>query len=486
MRVKKFTVAVITFLVVNVYFFLVWVTPDLKGTTDFRSHMEDHLGGKRKFAVDERSGAGPRPGAPARTTTTSSLYNVSPISPPPPVSPPGPSAKRIAVPLPGSAKVSRLQTKSARLVRDDDGHPSLERRQAPVQRTDVVIGIMTAHKNRAVRDGNRASFLKLATPGIHKGVTWTYRFILGNIANKTLFDECVEENKKHGDMVFFDFVDSYQNLTLKTSMGIAYFLENYEFGYFVKLDDDSYLQLDLLLDASRSFRKHAFAWGFVGGKMNPDRGEGDKWYVPYSEWPGNRTFVPDYNVMHGPCYVLGYDVCEFVYRRTQEPDYIPIRLEDCNMSLLLVEGGYVPVGDHFFIVGDCTPDGSPEWFSCALSKHWCTPDTMKAQYDVYQKRLQMFPDSPNCIWLQPEATDPQLHAQTRYNNIMHLQSQYHVTYVNGKFVASDSAEARNAPPLELASLLVTGSTPAVPAVQPTPLLSPVGLTGAPNVVGTPL
>lgn len=49
---------------------------------------------------------------------------------------------------------------------------------------------------------------------------WTYKFFLAQTTNTTAYEEAQAENSKHKDIIFCDFMDSYQNVSLKT-MAIA-------------------------------------------------------------------------------------------------------------------------------------------------------------------------------------------------------------------------------------------------------------------------
>ena len=76
-------------------------------------------------------------------------------------------------------------------------------------------------------------------------------FLLGNTATPDhgLEQEIREEEGRHGDVVREDFLDTYQNLTLKTLAGVKWagqFCGQAEFV--MKTDDDMYVNLDNMME----------------------------------------------------------------------------------------------------------------------------------------------------------------------------------------------------------------------------------------------
>merc|ERR1719187_1951591 len=66
-------------------------------------------------------------------------------------------------------------------------------------------------------------------------------FMFGLSSNPVLNAVVRQESKKHQDIIMEDFVDTYNNLTLKTMMGlkwVTYFCGNAQFVY--KVDDDMF------------------------------------------------------------------------------------------------------------------------------------------------------------------------------------------------------------------------------------------------------
>jgi ubiquitin C-terminal hydrolase len=71
------------------------------------------------------------------------------------------------------------------------------------------------------------------------------KFILGK--NKKINNE--EEIKTFNDIIIVDVEDSYDNLSLKTLEFMKLIMQEINhFSYFMHVDDDSFVRIDLLLD----------------------------------------------------------------------------------------------------------------------------------------------------------------------------------------------------------------------------------------------
>jgi len=83
-------------------------------------------------------------------------------------------------------------------------------------------------------------------------------FMFGLSSNPVLNAVVRQESKKHQDIIMEDFVDTYNNLTLKTMMGlkwVTYFCGNAQFVY--KVDDDMFVNTGNLIRYLRQFMREA-------------------------------------------------------------------------------------------------------------------------------------------------------------------------------------------------------------------------------------
>ncbi|NWI16272.1 B3GT2 galactosyltransferase, partial [Crypturellus soui] len=90
-----------------------------------------------------------------------------------------------------------------------------------------------------------------------------------------------EESARYGDLLQQDFLDTYNNLTLKTLMGLEW-VAKYCPGaaYVLKADQDVFLNPAYLVRRLLLPPKRDFATGHVYRGTAPLRSRLYKWYVP--------------------------------------------------------------------------------------------------------------------------------------------------------------------------------------------------------------
>ncbi|NXU93299.1 B3GT2 galactosyltransferase, partial [Xiphorhynchus elegans] len=90
-----------------------------------------------------------------------------------------------------------------------------------------------------------------------------------------------EEDELHGDILQQDFLDTYNNLTLKTLMGLEWvsrFCPNAT--YVMKADHDVFLNLEFLVRRLLLPPRREFLTGYVYRGTGPLRSPAYKWFVP--------------------------------------------------------------------------------------------------------------------------------------------------------------------------------------------------------------
>ena len=131
--------------------------------------------------------------------------------------------------------------------------------------TFLVVLVLTAPKNQ-----ERRNVIRQTWANIHKKLRdqFLLYFILGN---SELSDESIDsindEKAKHKDILALPMVDSYQALTSKLLASFVQLNRNVKFKYLLKVDDDSYVQLPLVLEELKNsnFDKSLY-WGFFDGR----------------------------------------------------------------------------------------------------------------------------------------------------------------------------------------------------------------------------
>lgn len=150
-----------------------------------------------------------------------------------------------------------------------------------------------------------------------------YYFIVG-IRSETINDRVKEESRTYNDIIRYDFIDTYYNLTLK-SLNLLKWVEEQcpKAKFAVKIDDDIILNINLLSEllGKEQNGDYLLHGNMISGNMRL-KAYYDKYYVPEKEFPG--AMFPDY--VAGACYVMSQKVVSKLFKVSH---YIPyLRIED--------------------------------------------------------------------------------------------------------------------------------------------------------------
>ncbi|XP_014815598.1 PREDICTED: beta-1,3-galactosyltransferase 2-like [Calidris pugnax] len=164
------------------------------------------------------------------------------------------------------------------------------------------------------------------------GVSILRLFLLGvhPVFGRELRGTLEEESQLHHDLLQQDFLDTYNNLTLKTMMGMEWVARHCPAAtYVMKADSDVFLNLDYLVRNLLLPPKKDFITGYIYRNTRPIRNRAYKWYVPHQVYP-NDTYPP---YCGGPGYVLSGDLATKIYRVAQK---LPlINMEDSFVGICL-------------------------------------------------------------------------------------------------------------------------------------------------------
>lgn len=148
------------------------------------------------------------------------------------------------------------------------------------------------------------------------------------------------ESNRHHDIIQQDFRDTYNNLTIKTLMGLNWVaLHCPQAGYVMKTDSDMFVNTEYLIyKLLRPEMKPKMNY-FTGNNMrnfSPNRNKNSKWYMPPELYPGERypTFCS------GTGYVFSGDLATKIYRASLSISRI--HLEDVYVGLCLAKLGLEP------------------------------------------------------------------------------------------------------------------------------------------------
>ncbi|XP_063908456.1 beta-1,3-galactosyltransferase 1-like isoform X2 [Zophobas morio] len=125
------------------------------------------------------------------------------------------------------------------------------------------------------------------------------------------------ESEKYNDIIQERFLDSYNNLTLKSINMLKLFSRHCSksYKYLMKIDGDVFLNVHNVLEMlSKRNSETDFLVGKLINDTKPFRDPRSKWYVPRELFPEEK--YPDY--LCGPTYLMSSDVAENLYRCTFE------------------------------------------------------------------------------------------------------------------------------------------------------------------------
>ncbi|XP_059176588.1 beta-1,3-galactosyltransferase 1-like [Physella acuta] len=168
----------------------------------------------------------------------------------------------------------------------------------------------------------------------------------------------LNESVVYGDILQEDYVDSYNNLSLK-SVSILKYVSTYclKASYILKADDDMYINIPHLVSSLRHMKDikpnlNLFLIGSKQIKAHPIRSTNSKSYTPISEFPDDT--YPDY--VSGTAYVMSANASWLLYEASQR---VPLFwLEDIYITGMCSKKAGVEVLDSaLFSYGKPTVSG---------------------------------------------------------------------------------------------------------------------------------
>jgi len=207
-------------------------------------------------------------------------------------------------------------------------------------------------------------------------------FLLGVTAapEQDLEQEIREEVESHGDIVREDFLDTYQNLTLKTLAGVKWAGQYCQQAEFVmKTDDDMFVNLDTMMEYLK--REHSASAKVITGCVKNDPNGPHK---PVAAGGQPLPALPFRSVhplfMAGAGYVISGDLVMPLF--TASLDISLVRVEDAFLTGYCARrvGGVHKVHHEKFscgelVSGDCDLAGR-------FTGHKVTPSRMKRIHDT--------------------------------------------------------------------------------------------------------
>ncbi|PNF41613.1 hypothetical protein B7P43_G10450 [Cryptotermes secundus] len=135
-------------------------------------------------------------------------------------------------------------------------------------------------------------------------------FLLGDPDNSTLQELVEEESLQYSDIIQEGFVDSYNNLTLKSVMMLKWVTTNcHSVWYIMKTDDDMFVNINNLVSLLKVRNMSNLLVGALICGARPISDTQNKWYAPHYMYQG--TLYPNY--LSGTGYIMSRDVVLRLY-----------------------------------------------------------------------------------------------------------------------------------------------------------------------------
>lgn len=177
----------------------------------------------------------------------------------------------------------------------------------PRTQLDLLIVVCSGVQNFSMRAAIRSTWARDPPPRT------TVMFFVGTYENRTVQEYVEEEKRLYEDIVQEDFVDSYNNLTIKSIMMLKFIRQMCAHAkYIAKTDDDIFFDVKKLFDLIQEPKFQDPKYGLMGNVLKhakPIRSAARKWYTP--EYMYSDDFYPTY--LSGVAYLMSFKVAQSLY-----------------------------------------------------------------------------------------------------------------------------------------------------------------------------
>ncbi|XP_076879571.1 beta-1,3-galactosyltransferase 1-like isoform X2 [Brachyhypopomus gauderio] len=171
----------------------------------------------------------------------------------------------------------------------------------------LVLMVPVAPGNREARDAIRSTW---GTEKVVMDKVVSLFFLLGEVSPEVRDEQqqkLSQESEEYHDIVQSDFLDSYNNLTIKTMMILEWLASHCRnASYAMKIDSDMFLNVNNLVSTLLQAPRQNFITGLVASGGMVLRDPHSKWYLPKDVFPEDS--YPPYALGLG--YVFSLDMPE--------------------------------------------------------------------------------------------------------------------------------------------------------------------------------
>lgn len=195
----------------------------------------------------------------------------------------------------------------------------------------LVLMIPVAPHNREARDIIRNTWSKEITV---LGQVVSHYFLLGLSKEEDgagqLKEQVLQESQSHHDILQSNFLDSYNNLTIKTMVMFEWLSSHCpNTSYGMKVDSDMFLNVHNLVDMLLKAPQHHYMTGLVARNAAVLRDHNSKWFLPVSAF--SEPNYPPYALGLG--YVFSMDLSKKILEAS--PHVKAVYIEDVYVGLCM-------------------------------------------------------------------------------------------------------------------------------------------------------
>ncbi|KAM9850227.1 beta-1,3-galactosyltransferase 1-like isoform 3-T3 [Aulostomus maculatus] len=160
---------------------------------------------------------------------------------------------------------------------------------------------------------------------------WPSQIWTGSWSNKANnIMNVFQESQEHRDILQSDFLDSYNNLTIKTMLMFEWLSAHCpQTSYAMKIDTDIFLNVHNLVAMLSEAPRQRYLTGLVVRDAPVLRDHNSKWFLPTSAFP--ESTYPPYALGLG--YVFSLDLCKLIVEASK--DVKAVYIEDVYVGLCL-------------------------------------------------------------------------------------------------------------------------------------------------------
>lgn len=177
-------------------------------------------------------------------------------------------------------------------------------------RARIIVTVCSAAWNFEARRALRSTWFSRRTL---QPMDASVVFVLGAVNSSQTQTDILRESRIHKDIIQSDFMDSYRNLSLKTTAMLKWVKKFcHSVQYVLKTDDDTLVNLEKLVAVLNKIHIPRIVLGHVIAGAVPYRDNTSKWFVTQEEY--SASYYPKF--CSGSGYVLSRDLIDDLYRAT--------------------------------------------------------------------------------------------------------------------------------------------------------------------------